>query len=128
VLVSPLARQRAGSSGSTFVVVEWTADGGTSRERPIAGLHVHHSDDECWYVLEGALGFRLGDEEIVATAGSAVFVPCGTPHSFWNAQAAPTRYLLVMPRRVADLVDAIHAEGASDYVELFRRFDSELLA
>jgi mannose-6-phosphate isomerase-like protein (cupin superfamily) len=44
------------------VLVEWEA----SAERigplaPVAPLHVHHEDDEAWYVLEGALGFRLAD-------------------------------------------------------------------
>jgi len=127
VHLAPLAGHPAGSPDSAFVVVEWSDDGVTSRDRPIAGLHVHHSDDECWYVLEGALGFRVGPEEISASEGSAVFVPRGTPHSYWNAHTGRTRYLLVMPRRVADLVEALHAEGATDYAAIFRRYESELL-
>ena len=127
MLYSTLAGRVAGTPGSAFVVAEWTDEGETSRERPIAPLHVHHADDECWYVLEGRLGFRVGGEEIEAGAGSAVFVPAGTPHTYWNAQAAPTRYLLVMPRRLADLIEAVHAEGATDYPAIFRQFDSELL-
>jgi mannose-6-phosphate isomerase-like protein (cupin superfamily) len=128
VKVSPLRGSRAGSADSSFVVVEWADEGETSRERPIAPLHVHHADDECWYVLEGALGFRLGDEEVEAEAGDAVFAPRGTPHAYWNAYTGRTRYLLVMPRRLADLVDALHAGPPLDYVEIFRRYESELLA
>jgi hypothetical protein len=37
-------------------VEEWRDQGETSRERPIAPLHLHRSEDEAWYVLEGALG------------------------------------------------------------------------
>src|SRR5438552_9979194 len=46
----------------SFVIADWT-DPGTHPGRPIAGLHVHRSDDEAWIVLEGQLGFRVGDEE-----------------------------------------------------------------
>jgi len=95
----PLAAGAVGGREGQFVLVEWSDPGGlTSRERPIAGLHVHHSDDEAWYVLEGTLGFRLGDDEVEAGPGAAVFVPRGTPHAFWNAGYEPVRFLeLICP-------------------------------
>ena len=127
MLVSPLEGRSAGAADSSFVLVEWTDSGETSRERPIAPLHVHHADDECWYVLDGRLGFLVGDEEVEAGPGDAVFASAGTPHAYWNAQPAPTRYLLVIPRRIADLLHALHAGGATDYAAIFRQFDSELL-
>jgi len=46
VLVSPLTGRSAGSDESSFVLVEWTDEGGTtSREWPIAPFHVHDADD-----------------------------------------------------------------------------------
>jgi mannose-6-phosphate isomerase-like protein (cupin superfamily) len=115
--------------GSDFVVGEWVDHGETSAARPIAPLHVHHADDEAWYVLEGALGFIRGDEQIEAPTGSAVLVRRGVPHTFWNANARqPTRYLIVMTPKIAALVAAIHEPGGRDDLPgLFRRFDSELL-
>jgi mannose-6-phosphate isomerase-like protein (cupin superfamily) len=128
VLVSPLSGRSAGTDSSGFVVVEWTDEGGTtSRDFPIAPFHLHHADDECWYVLDGRLGFRLGDDEVEAGAGDAVFVPAGTPHAYWNAQDGPTRYVLVMTRRIADLLDELHAGGASDFAAIFRKYESALL-
>jgi mannose-6-phosphate isomerase-like protein (cupin superfamily) len=128
VLVSPLAGRSAGTDDSGFMVVEWTDAGGTtSRDFPIAPYHVHHSDDECWYVLDGRLGFRLDDEEVEAGPGDAVFVPAGTPHAYWNAQDGPTRYLLVMTRGIANLLHELHADGATDFPAIFRKHDSELL-
>lgn len=110
-----------------FVIAEWRDDGETSAERPIAPLHVHFSDDEAWYVIEGRLGFVRGDERVEAAAGSAVLVPRGTPHSYWNATAGPTRYVIVMTPRIAALVDALHEPGGfDDPSALFARFDSEL--
>jgi len=124
----PLAAGAVGGREGQFVLVEWSDPGGlTSRERPIAGLHVHHSDDEAWYVLEGTLGFRVGDDEVEAGAGAAVFVPRGTPHSFWNAGDGPARYVLVMPPRLKALVEALHAPGAGDFAAIFREHASELL-
>ena len=110
-------------------MVEWGDPGDfTSSERPIAGLHVHHEDDEAWYVLKGTLGFRIGDRELVAPAGSAVVVPHGTAHSYWNAGDGPARYVLVMPPRLLRLVEALHGAGALDYAAVFRAHASELLS
>jgi mannose-6-phosphate isomerase-like protein (cupin superfamily) len=114
--------------GDDFVLGEWVDDGETSAARPIAPLHLHHADDEAWYVLEGALAFIRGDERLEAPAGSAVLVPRGVPHAFWNAAGGRTRYLIVMTPRIAALVAAIHSPGGRDDLPgLFRRFDSELL-
>lgn len=113
----------AGLAGEDFVLVEWTAEVGLHW---IAPLHVHHADDEAWYVLAGELGFRLGDEEVVAGAGSAVIAPRGTPHTYWNAGEVEARYLLVMTPRIASLIAAIHAPGA-DVAAVFAEHDSELL-
>jgi mannose-6-phosphate isomerase-like protein (cupin superfamily) len=112
------------------LVEEWRDEGATSRERPIAPLHLHRSEDEAWYVLEGALGFRAGDDEVEAGAGQSVIVPAGTPHSYWNATAVQTRYVIVMGPRTAALVRAIHAMDPFDPARLpalFEEHDSELL-
>lgn len=125
---APLAGRPVGGPDGQFVLVEWTDPGGvTSRERPIAGLHVHHEDDEAWYVVEGRLGFRLGDEEVEAGPGASVLAPRGTPHSFWNAADGPARYVLVTTPRILALVESLHAPGAGDYAEIFRQHASELL-
>lgn len=129
----PLAAAGAvGGREGQFVLVEWSDPGGlTSRERPIAGLHVHHSDDEAWYVLEGTLRFRLGDDEIEAGPGSAVFAPRGMPHAYGNAGTELARYLLVLTPKIRALVDELHApldgDEPMDYSTIFRKYDSELL-
>ncbi len=111
-----------------FVMVEWGDPGRvTGPDRPIAAPHVHHADDEAWYVLEGTLGFRVGTEVVEAGPGAAVLVPRGTPHTFWNARSEPARYVLVMAPRIHRLVEALHAPGASDYAAIFRAHESELL-
>jgi quercetin dioxygenase-like cupin family protein len=124
MLVERLADGVLGSSGDAFVMVEWTAEVGSHW---IAPLHVHHRDDEAWYVLSGTLGFRLGDQEIEAPAGSAVLARRGTPHTYWNAGGTEATYLLVMPPRIAQLVDEIHEPNA-DVQAVFARHDSAIIA
>jgi mannose-6-phosphate isomerase-like protein (cupin superfamily) len=105
-----LAGGRIGSPDASFVVVEWRdPGGGDDPPRYIATLHVHHSDDEAWYVLEGSLRVRVGERDVDVPAGGAVLVPRGTPHTYWNPGAAPTRYLLVMTPRIEQLIAALHA-------------------
>ena len=115
-------------AGEDFVVVEWRAASDTSEERPVAGLHVHHEDDEAWVVLEGTLGFRVGDDVVRAPAGSAVLVPKGTPHSYWCASEEEARYLIVMSPRTRALVEELHAGTGESYADIFRRHASELLS
>jgi cupin superfamily acireductone dioxygenase involved in methionine salvage len=45
-------------------------------------LHLHHTSDETFFVLEGAIRFMVGDEIIDASAGDVVFAPRGVPHAF----------------------------------------------
>jgi mannose-6-phosphate isomerase-like protein (cupin superfamily) len=108
--------------GAELVLAEWTSPGG---EGYIAPLHVHHDDDEAWYVLAGALTVRVGDDDVEVPAGSGVIVPRGTVHTYWNPTDEPTRYLLVMTRRIHELIEALHARG--DVEATFREHGSEFL-
>jgi mannose-6-phosphate isomerase-like protein (cupin superfamily) len=132
VIAAPLAGHVVGPPDGAFAIAEWADDGTVSTaSRPIAPLHVHHADDEAWYVLEGVLGFRLGEQEVEARAGTAVFVPRGVPHTYWNARQAPARYLLIMTPTIRRLIDALHAltvRDAASVQAVFRQHDSELLA
>jgi quercetin dioxygenase-like cupin family protein len=45
-------------------------------------LHVHDDLDDSFYVLNGRIVVRRGDELFLAESGSWVSVPKGTPHTF----------------------------------------------
>ena len=120
--------QQLGGPGSDFVIVEWT-DSGESGYEWIAPLHVHHADDEAWYVLEGVLRFRIGDKISEVGPHGAVLAAKGTPHTYGNARRGEAaRYLLVMTPKILALIHALHAPDAEDYPAIFRAFDSELLS
>jgi mannose-6-phosphate isomerase-like protein (cupin superfamily) len=131
IVAPPLAGNVLGSGSDSFVVAEWRDPGARpGPPRWIAPLHLHHNDDEAWYVVEGTLHVKKGEEEVEARAGAAVFVPRGTPHTYWNPNPEPLRYLLIMPPNIYRLIQAIH--GAKDrspaaLKALFQKHDSELL-
>src|SRR5260370_22115338 len=131
VIAPPLAGKTIGSTDDAFVIAEWRDAGGPAgAPRFIAPLHLHHSDDEAWYVLEGTLCVRVGDKDVEARTGSAVFVPRGTPHTYWNPGPGPVRYLLVMTANIFRLIQDIHAMSAPTPARsqaMLKKFNSHLL-
>lgn len=110
MIAPPLVGNLLGADTGQFVIAEWRDPGGLpGQRRLIAPMHVHHEDDEAWYVLEGTLMFRVGDDEVEARAGSAVLVPHGKAHTYWNPSAEPARYVIVMTPNIHRLIQAIHA-------------------
>lgn len=130
-IVSPVLGNTMGNADSSFVVAEWQ-DAGAPPEgrRFIAPVHVHYRDDEAWYVVEGALGVRVGERELEAHAGDGVFVPRGAPHTYWNASSQRLRYLLVMTPRTHQLIQELHSTPNRTFAmtqAIFKKYDSELL-
>ena len=58
-------------------------------------LHVHHREDEGFWVLEGELTFEVGDETIKASPGSFVFGPKDVPHRY-TVESGPARMLFLL--------------------------------
>ncbi|HEY7093471.1 MAG TPA: cupin domain-containing protein [Ktedonobacterales bacterium] len=132
IVVAPLAGQTIGSVGTQFIIAEWSDPGSPpAPPRPIAPLHVHHEDDEAWYVLEGALVFQLGAQIVEVEAGGAAFAPRGLAHTYWNPRQERARYLLVMTPAIRALIADLHAtddRSPEAMRAIYQRHRSELLA
>ena len=126
-----LAGKTLGTGSDSFVVAEWRDVGGTfDPPRLIAPRHIHFSDDEAWYVLEGKLRIEMGDKEVEVPAGAGVMVPRGAPHTYWNPGPEPVRYLLIMTPNIHRLIENIHAmpeRSPAALRDLFKQHDSEFL-
>ena len=72
------------------VVLEMTLPVGSSPP-----LHVHDDLDDTWYILEGEMVLRCGDDELVVGAGHWVSMPRGVPHTFRVVGDREARILLV---------------------------------
>ena len=55
--------------------------------------HVHHEEDDAFYIVEGEMTFSFGDREVTAPPGTFVLVPPGVEHGFRNAGPDPVRML-----------------------------------
>ena len=107
------------ATGQSFDVYEWSGSGPDY-------LHVHHSDEEAWHILEGTLTFKFVDRQVEAPAGTTIFVPAGVPHAYYEAHG-PTRYLIIMTPRLRDLIAELHSAPREQHKAIMQRFDSEVL-
>jgi mannose-6-phosphate isomerase-like protein (cupin superfamily) len=72
------------------VVLEMTLPVGSSPP-----LHVHDNLDDTWYVLDGQMVVRCGEEALLVGAGHWVSMPRGVPHTFRVVGEREARILLV---------------------------------
>jgi mannose-6-phosphate isomerase-like protein (cupin superfamily) len=131
ILRAPLLGQTLGSEETNFVIHEFEDVGhppGTfARGVP---LHVHRTEDEAWYVIQGNLRFQFGTREFEAGSGSGVLLPHGTPHTFWNPGPGSARYLLIVGPQTQGLLEALHGPERPDPRALrtiYDTYEAELL-
>jgi mannose-6-phosphate isomerase-like protein (cupin superfamily) len=61
-------------------------------------LHVHHTEDEVFHVLEGELRVRAGDTEVRLGAGETILAPKGVPHTYRVESREGARWLVITSR------------------------------
>ena len=59
--------------------------------------HIHHREDEIFYVLEGEIVVSVGDRTIKGTPGTMVFLPRNVPHSFTIESEQARMLIMVTP-------------------------------
>jgi quercetin dioxygenase-like cupin family protein len=57
--------------------------------------HIHHWEDEAYYILDGQVEILDNDRTFVAGAGSFVHIPRGTLHRFKNVGETTARILVL---------------------------------
>ncbi len=95
-------------------------------------LHVHHNEDETFYVLEGEVTFFVGGERIDVVAGDYVFAPRDVPHNFIIRSAQARMLTTASPAGLEELfieLGVVVTDGAQPadtvmppFPELARRF------
>lgn len=79
------------ATGGAFDLLEVTRQPGGGPPE-----HVHHRNDEAYYLIEGSCQVKFGNDVFAVTPGSFIFVPRGTPHTFGNTSAKPARMLVMV--------------------------------
>ncbi len=59
-------------------------------------LHLHHEQDDTFFILEGTLKVQVGDELFDLHPGDLVCAPKGVPHTFANVNKEPVRVINIM--------------------------------
>jgi quercetin dioxygenase-like cupin family protein len=74
--------------------------------------HVHHREDEAFWVLEGELEVTVGEATFRAGAGSFVRLPKDIQHAYENVGAGPARFLtLMVPAGLEKLFEEVGKPG-----------------
>lgn len=94
--------------------------------------HVHPTQDEFIYMLEGRLDLVLDGQESHALPGDLIKLPRNIPHGLFNKSDAPVKCLFwVAPTgRLYDLFWAIHSmkeQNPAEVVALSARYEIDFL-
>jgi quercetin dioxygenase-like cupin family protein len=60
-------------------------------------LHIHHFQDEIFYVIEGAYYFQVGDEKFNLAKGESIFLPRKVPHAWTQVSETGKMTVIVQP-------------------------------
>ncbi len=122
--------------GQTYVPKQLSADSfawhATFPPGTFVPPHIHPTQDEFIYMLEGRFELMLNGNEITAGPGDLIRMPRGLPHGISNKTADTVKCLFwVAPtRRLYDLFWAIHAmpnQNPAEVVALSARHEVDFL-
>ena len=124
----------AADTAGRYTLVEITAPAGLE-----APLHVHYTEDEGFYVLEGSVTIVVGDEIVELASGEHAFGPRDVPHRFTVGPDGARMIWVLTPGGFEDLIEDVSVPAAMPTVpppsvrppenvaEILRRHGNELL-
>ena len=101
-------RHLTADTGGQMTIIEITEPPGAQ-----APLHVHHREDEGFWILEGDVTFEVGDTTIEAHAGDYAFGPRDIPHRYSVGEAGCRMLFIMTPGGFEDLVIAMSEPARS---------------
>lgn len=125
----------AADTAGRYTLVEITAPPGLE-----APLHVHYTEDEGFYVLEGSVTVFAGDEIVELVSGEHAFGPRDVPHRFTVGPDGARMIWVLTPGGFEDLIEDVSVPATTPTVpppsvrppenvaEILRRHGNELLA
>ena len=91
----------AADTGGELTLVEVTCPPGYQGVR-----HVHHNEDEAFWVLEGHMVLEVGGKNIDMNPGDYAFGPRNVPHSFTTGDAGCRVLFILTPGGFENLIMA----------------------
>jgi len=99
-------------------------------------LHVHHHEDEWYYVLSGEFLFKAGGESHTLPTGASIWLPRGIPHIWVNTSSVEAKLILVcqpggFEKFFEEMGSSLEHESSADATqkmkEIMAKFGMELL-
>ena len=94
-------------TGGQMAIIEITEPPGAE-----APLHVHHNEDEAFWIVEGEATFKVGDATIAESAGDYAFGPRDVPHRYRVGASGCRMLFILTPAGFEDLVRLISVPAA----------------
>jgi quercetin dioxygenase-like cupin family protein len=98
----------AADTGGQMSIIEITEPPGAE-----APLHVHHREDEAFWVLEGEVTFVVGDMTVEAKAGDFAFGPRDIPHRYKVGDTGCRMLFICTPGGFEDLITGMSEPAGS---------------
>jgi mannose-6-phosphate isomerase-like protein (cupin superfamily) len=99
-------------------------------------LHIHHSFDEFFCVLQGKFSFQVDDEILSMENGDTLFIPRNVKHCFnYTGETSGTLLVNILPAKgmekyFAEMGKLLSGQGMPNMAALqtlFKSYDSEIL-
>ncbi len=97
----------AEQTGGAYTLVEITVGPGYATP-----LHVHHTEDEAFLMVEGEATFEVGDQTVQAGPGDYLFGPRDIPHR-WSTETGARLFYLLSPGGFEALIREVGSRPAS---------------
>jgi mannose-6-phosphate isomerase-like protein (cupin superfamily) len=110
------------TSGNLFVIEHTNLTPGTG-----PALHLHASQEEWFYVMEGAVVFQVGDQRVTLHAGESILAPRSVPHTF-SATGPPARLLIAFTpagKMEQYFIDAVAHPHLAATAEFMNRYEMQ---
>ena len=98
----------AAETGGLMSIIEITEAPGAE-----APWHIHHREDEGFWILEGSATFQVGDATIEASVGDYLLGPRGIPHRYTVGAEGCRMLYLMTPGGFEDLIIGMSVPAAS---------------
>lgn len=93
-----------------------------------APLHVHYSEDETFWILDGRATVEVGDQRIEAGAGDCLFGPRDIPHRFDTGEEGARMLFLLTPGGFDEFVREASDPANEDRIpEIVKKYGGALL-
>lgn len=99
----------ASDTNGVLGVIEVAGPGGS-----VPPLHVHHREDEAFYVVEGEYRVFIGDDVISAAPGAWIWGPRAVPHGYLIHSDRGRHLSLVMPGGFEEFFEEVAAIARPD--------------